>query len=148
MSWYYFFVENVYMSIEVRLVMNSFLLSWVLQWAVNILKKPIVNISWLYQCWKQHRIVPQDSFRVLPFSGLIICVTKVPAGWQLANWSKSWIMPAIRCLCMMSMPIIIRLMCAFTSDERKEMEKLVNQNGGTYSPELNKKCTHLVCDIS
>lgn len=48
----------------------------------------------------------------------------------------------------MSMPLIIRLTCVFSSDERKEMEKLVNQNGGTYSAELNKKCTHLVCDIS
>ncbi|KAL8155519.1 hypothetical protein AgCh_000784 [Apium graveolens] len=27
------------------------------------------------------------------------------------------------------------------------MEKLVNQNGGTYSAELNKKCTHLVYDV-
>ncbi|XP_017241965.2 uncharacterized protein LOC108214466 [Daucus carota subsp. sativus] len=97
-------------SLDVSFVIVKSVLAAKYKWAVNILKKPIVNISWLYQCWKQHRIVPQDSFRVLPFSGLIICVTKVPA------------------------------------DERKEMEKLVNQNGGTYSPELNKKCTHLVCD--
>lgn len=34
------------------------------------------------------------------------------------------------------------------SDKRKEIEKLIIQNGGKYSPELTKKCTHLICDIS
>ncbi|KAG6416172.1 hypothetical protein SASPL_123596 [Salvia splendens] len=33
-------------------------------------------------------------------------------------------------------------------DERKEMEKLVVQNGGIYSSELTKTCSHLICDIS
>lgn len=42
----------------------------------------------------------------------------------------------------------IKLVCFFLSDERKEMEKLIIQNGGKYSAELTKKCTHLVCDIS
>ncbi|ESR47525.1 hypothetical protein CICLE_v10000159mg [Citrus x clementina] len=81
-------------------------------WALNILKKPIVTVNWLYQCWNEHRVVPQESYKVLPFSGLMICVTRIPA------------------------------------DERKEMEKLIVQNGGKYSPELTKKCTHLICDIS
>ncbi|XP_076917913.1 uncharacterized protein LOC143578135 isoform X2 [Bidens hawaiensis] len=31
-------------------------------------------------------------------------------------------------------------------DERKEIEKLVQQNGGKYSGDLTKKSTHLVCD--
>ncbi|XP_022016116.1 DNA topoisomerase 2-binding protein 1 isoform X1 [Helianthus annuus] len=31
-------------------------------------------------------------------------------------------------------------------DERKEIEKLVQQNGGKYSAELTRKSTHLVCD--
>lgn len=52
------------------------------QWAVNKLKKPIVTINWLQQCWKEHRLVPQESFKVLPFSGLTICVTRIPIGWQ------------------------------------------------------------------
>jgi hypothetical protein len=34
------------------------------------------------------------------------------------------------------------------SDKRKEMEKVILQNGGKYSAELTKKCTHLICDIS
>ena len=34
------------------------------------------------------------------------------------------------------------------SDERKEMEKIIIQNGGKYSAELTKKCTHLISDIS
>lgn len=40
------------------------------------------------------------------------------------------------------------LMRFYLSDERKEIEKLLIQNGGKYSPELTKKCTHLICDIS
>uniref|UniRef100_F6H0I2 BRCT domain-containing protein n=1 Tax=Vitis vinifera TaxID=29760 RepID=F6H0I2_VITVI len=81
-------------------------------WASNILKKPIVTINWLHQCWTEHRVVPQESYRVLPFSGLTICVTKIPA------------------------------------DERKEMEILIKQNGGKYSADLTRNCTHLITDIS
>lgn len=50
------------------------------QWALNVLKKPIVNVTWVYQCWTEHRIVPQEPFKVPPFSGLTVCVTKIPAG--------------------------------------------------------------------
>lgn len=82
------------------------------KWALNQLKKPIVTADWLDQCWKEHRVVPQEPYRVLPFSGLTICVSGIPA------------------------------------DERKEVEKLVVQNGGIYSAELTKRCSHLICDIS
>lgn len=57
-----------------------------MQWALNTLKKPIVTVNWLYQCWKEHRTVSQDSFRVLPFSGLTISVTRIPAGSQVATY--------------------------------------------------------------
>ncbi|KAB1199993.1 DNA topoisomerase 2-binding protein 1-A [Morella rubra] len=50
-----------------------------LQWALNILRKPIVTLQWLHQCWNEHRIVPQESYRVLPFSGLTICVSRFQA---------------------------------------------------------------------
>ncbi|XP_038700037.1 DNA topoisomerase 2-binding protein 1-A isoform X2 [Tripterygium wilfordii] len=80
------------------------------KWALNILQKPVVTLNWLYQCWNEHRVVPQESYRVLPFSGLTICITRIPA------------------------------------DERKEIEKLIVQNGGKYSAELTKKCTHLISD--
>ncbi|CAJ1971927.1 unnamed protein product [Sphenostylis stenocarpa] len=81
-------------------------------WALNELKKPIVTYEWLKQCSEEHRVVPQESYKVLPFSGLKICVTGIPA------------------------------------DVRKEMEKLILQNGGKYSAELTKNCTHLISDIS
>ncbi|GAB4844132.1 hypothetical protein Ancab_037439 [Ancistrocladus abbreviatus] len=48
------------------------------KWAVHV-KKPVVTINWLYQCWNEHRVVPQESYRVPAFSGLIICVTRIPA---------------------------------------------------------------------
>ncbi|XP_011091797.1 DNA topoisomerase 2-binding protein 1-A isoform X2 [Sesamum indicum] len=97
-------------SSDVSFVIVKNVLAQKYKWALNNLKKPIVTTNWLLQCWKEHRVVPQDCYRVLPFSGLTICVSGIPA------------------------------------DERKEMEKLVMQNGGKYSAELTKRCTHLVCD--
>ncbi|XP_075647352.1 uncharacterized protein LOC142618322 isoform X1 [Castanea sativa] len=99
-------------SLDVSFVIVKNVLAAKYKWALNILKKPIVTIEWLHQCWNEHRVVPQESFRVLPFSGVTICVTQIPA------------------------------------DERKEIEKLITQNGGKYSAELTKKCTHLICDAA
>ncbi|KAI3513562.1 hypothetical protein L1887_20898 [Cichorium endivia] len=99
-------------SSDINFVIVKNVLAAKYKWALNNLKKPIVSESWLHQCWKEHRVVPHDSYRVLPFSGLTISVTQVPL------------------------------------DERKEIEKLVKENGGKYSAELTKKTTHLVCDIS
>ncbi|XP_019167494.1 PREDICTED: DNA topoisomerase 2-binding protein 1 isoform X1 [Ipomoea nil] len=96
-------------SMDVNFVIVKNVLAAKYRWAVNVLKKPIVSINWLHQCWKEHRFVPHESFRVHPFSGLTISVTRIPA------------------------------------DERKEVEKIVLQNGGKYSPELTKACTHLIC---
>ncbi|XP_019246538.1 PREDICTED: DNA topoisomerase 2-binding protein 1 [Nicotiana attenuata] len=97
-------------SLDVSFVIVKNVLAAKYKWAVNKLKKPIVTIDWLQQCWKEHRLVPQESFKVLPFSGLTICVTRIPI------------------------------------DERKEMEKIILQNGGKYSPELTRKCSHLICN--
>ncbi|XP_042045735.1 DNA topoisomerase 2-binding protein 1-A-like [Salvia splendens] len=80
------------------------------KWALTQVKKPIVTTEWLDQCWKEHRVVSHEPYRVPPFSGLTICVSGIPA------------------------------------DERKEMEKLIIQNGGIYSAELTKRCSHLICD--
>ncbi|KAK9050118.1 hypothetical protein SSX86_030912, partial [Deinandra increscens subsp. villosa] len=97
-------------SSDVSFVIVKNVLAAKYKWALNNLKKPIVSESWLHQCWKEHRVVPHESYRALPFSGLTISVTQVPL------------------------------------DERKEIEKLVIQNGGKYSAELTRKSTHLVCD--
>ncbi|XP_059454204.1 uncharacterized protein LOC132184545 isoform X2 [Corylus avellana] len=97
-------------SLDVSFVIVKNVLAAKYKWALNILKKPIVTIQWLHQCWNEHRIVPQESYRVLPFYGLTICVTRIPA------------------------------------EERKEIERLITQNGGKYSAELTKKCTHLISD--
>ncbi|KAM5551462.1 hypothetical protein ABKV19_026345 [Rosa sericea] len=99
-------------SLDVSFVIVKNVLAAKYKWAVNTLKKPVLTINWLYQCCNEHRIVPQESFRVLPVSGLTICVTRIP------------------------------------SDERKKIENLITENGGHYSAELTRKCTHLICDIS
>ncbi|KAF4373146.1 hypothetical protein F8388_019328 [Cannabis sativa] len=65
-------------SLDVSFVIAKNVLASKYKWAVHILKKPIVTVDWLYQCWNEHRIVPQESFRLLPFSGLNICVTGIP----------------------------------------------------------------------
>ncbi|GAB2289813.1 hypothetical protein Dimus_024119 [Dionaea muscipula] len=97
------------MSLDVSFVIVKNVRAAKYKWAVHV-KKPVVTINWLYQCWSEHRIVPQESYRVPPFSGLVICVTRIPA------------------------------------DERKKMEQVIAQNGGKYSAELTKICTHLICD--
>ncbi|KAG6735933.1 hypothetical protein POTOM_061382 [Populus tomentosa] len=66
-------------SVDVRFVVVKNVSAAKYKWALNVLKKPIVTINWLYQCWNEHRVVPQESYRVLPFSGLTICVTRIPA---------------------------------------------------------------------
>lgn len=45
-------------------------------------------------------------------------------------------------------PLLIDLISDLLSDKRKEMEKLISENGGRYSAELTKRCTHLIADIS
>ncbi|EEF42097.1 topbp1, putative [Ricinus communis] len=67
-------------SLDVSFVIVKNVLAAKYKWALNILKKPVVTCNWLYQCWNEHRVVPQESYRVLPFSGLMICVTRIPAG--------------------------------------------------------------------
>ncbi|CAI9102882.1 OLC1v1001248C1 [Oldenlandia corymbosa var. corymbosa] len=97
-------------SMDVNFVVAKNVLAGKYKWAATVLKKPIVTINWLHQCWKEHRVVPQESYRVLPFLGLTICVTGI------------------------------------IGDERKQMEKVIKENGGRYSAELTRKCTHLVCN--
>ncbi|KAK3007232.1 hypothetical protein RJ639_015853, partial [Escallonia herrerae] len=67
-------------SLDVNFVIVKNVLAAKYKWALNVLKKPVVTINWLHQCWKEHRIVPQEPYRIPSFSGLTICVTKVPAG--------------------------------------------------------------------
>ncbi|XP_042507747.1 DNA topoisomerase 2-binding protein 1-A-like isoform X2 [Macadamia integrifolia] len=97
-------------SIDVNFVVVKNVLAAKYKWASNVLKKPTVSINWLNQCWNEHRVVPQEPYRVAPFFGLTICATRIPA------------------------------------DERKVLEKLIIQNGGNYSADLTKNCTHLVAD--
>ncbi|ONK57609.1 uncharacterized protein A4U43_C09F2240 [Asparagus officinalis] len=99
-------------SLDVNFVVVKDVLAAKYKYALNVLKKPILDLNWLHRCWSEHRVVPQEPFRILPFTGLTICVTRIPP------------------------------------DERKEIEKLIVQNGGRYSADLTKKCTHLVSDIS
>ncbi|CAL1362549.1 unnamed protein product [Linum trigynum] len=99
-------------SLDVSFVIVKDVLAAKYKWALNVFKKPGVTASWLYQCWTEHRVVPQDLHRVLPLCGLRICVTGI------------------------------------VGEERKKIETLITQNGGKYSPELTKQCTHLICEIS
>lgn len=97
-------------SLDVNFVIVKNVMAGKYKWAASK-EKNIVTINWLNQCWVEHRVVPLESYRVPPFLGLIICVTRIPG------------------------------------DERKEMEKLIIQNGGKYSAELTKLCTHLICEV-
>lgn len=71
-----------------------------------------MTIDWLDQCFREHRLVSHELYRILPFTGLTICV--------------SGILP----------------------DERQQIEHHVVQHGGNYSGNLEKKCTHLLCNTA
>ncbi|KAI9097870.1 hypothetical protein K1719_025641 [Acacia pycnantha] len=66
-------------SLDVNFVIVKNVLAAKYKWALIMLKKPIITFNWLKQCSIEHRIVPQESYRILPFSGLTICVTRIPA---------------------------------------------------------------------
>lgn len=99
-------------SSDVNFVIVKNVLAAKYKWALYVQKKPVVALSWLHQCWNEHRVVPQEPYKIPSFSGLRICVTKIPA------------------------------------DQRKGMEKLISENGGRYSAELTKACTHLIADAA
>ncbi|TVU26224.1 hypothetical protein EJB05_28761 [Eragrostis curvula] len=64
-------------SMDVNFVIVKDVMAVKYKWAVNTLKKPVVTINWLEQCWIEHRVVPHEPYRILPFTGLNICVTKL-----------------------------------------------------------------------
>uniref|UniRef100_A0ACD6A4A3 Uncharacterized protein n=1 Tax=Avena sativa TaxID=4498 RepID=A0ACD6A4A3_AVESA len=66
-------------SMDVNFVIAKDVLAAKYKWAVNNLKKPIVAMNWLEQCWIEHRVVPHEPYRILPFTGLNICITKIEA---------------------------------------------------------------------
>ena len=60
--------------------MSNVVMWWNLQFSLNNIKRPILKIDWLYQCWQEHRLVPHEPYRLPPFTGLTICATNVPLG--------------------------------------------------------------------
>ncbi|KAL6658506.1 hypothetical protein ACP70R_004092 [Stipagrostis hirtigluma subsp. patula] len=62
---------------DVNFVIVKNVLAAKYKWAVHTLKKPIVTTKWLEQCWTEHRVVPHEPYRILPFTGLNICITKL-----------------------------------------------------------------------
>ncbi|CAN8234236.1 unnamed protein product [Cochlearia groenlandica] len=66
-------------SSDVNFVIVKNVLAGKYKWALYTQKKPVVALNWLHQCWKEHRVVSQEPYKIPPFSGLTICVTKVPA---------------------------------------------------------------------
>ncbi|CAL4994384.1 unnamed protein product [Urochloa decumbens] len=90
-------------SMDVNFVIVKDVMAAKYKYAVNNLKKPVVTVNWLEQCWIEHRVVPHEPYRILPFAGLNICITKLN-------------------------PV-----------ERKELEKIIVQNGGQFSACLTRK---------
>ncbi|XP_039776274.1 DNA topoisomerase 2-binding protein 1-A-like isoform X7 [Panicum virgatum] len=63
-------------SMDVNFVIVKDVMAAKYKYAVNNLK-PVVTMNWLEQCWIEHRVVPHEPYRILPFVGLNICVTKL-----------------------------------------------------------------------
>eukprot|EP01018_Ginkgo_biloba_P019691 Gb_04893 [translate_table: standard] len=65
-------------SLDINFVVAKNVLAAKYKWALNVLRKPIVTIDWLHQCWHEHRLVPHKSYEMPPFTGLIISATRIP----------------------------------------------------------------------
>ncbi|GLJ23880.1 hypothetical protein SUGI_0453740 [Cryptomeria japonica] len=76
-------------SLDIDFLVAKDVLSAKYKWALNVLRKPVVTIEWLYQCWREHRLVPHEPYRMLPFSGLTICATGIPPGIESHKRPKS-----------------------------------------------------------
>jgi len=63
-------------SMDVNFVIVKDVMAAKYKYAVNNLK-PVVTMNWLEQCWIEHRVVPHEPYRILPFVGMNICVTKL-----------------------------------------------------------------------
>ncbi|KAG0501899.1 hypothetical protein HPP92_001971 [Vanilla planifolia] len=72
-------ILQVKRSMDVNFVIVKNVLASNYKWALYTLKKPIMSMGWLCQCWIEHRVVPQEPYKVLPFVGLTICVTGILA---------------------------------------------------------------------
>nr|CAB3489380.1 unnamed protein product [Digitaria exilis] len=72
-------------SMDVNFVIVKDVMSPKYRYALNSMKKPVVTINWLEQCWIEHRVVPHEPYRILPFAGLNICVTKLNPACQDEN---------------------------------------------------------------
>ncbi|GJN28694.1 hypothetical protein PR202_gb16851 [Eleusine coracana subsp. coracana] len=64
-------------STDVNFVIVKDVMAAKYKWAVDTLKKPVVTLNWLEQCWIEHRVVPHEPYRIPPFTGLNICVTRL-----------------------------------------------------------------------
>lgn len=64
-------------SVDIDFVVAKDVLAAKYKWALNVLKKPIVTIDWLEQCFREHRLVSHELYRILPFTGLTICVSGI-----------------------------------------------------------------------
>ncbi|GJN07350.1 hypothetical protein PR202_ga25174 [Eleusine coracana subsp. coracana] len=67
-------------STDVNFVIVKDVMAAKYKWAVDTLKKPVVTLNWLEQCWIEHRVVPHEPYRIPPFTGLNICVTRLNQG--------------------------------------------------------------------
>eukprot|EP00249_Psilotum_nudum_P027337 c34885_g1_i1 orf=42-1013(+) len=65
-------------SMDITFVIARNVLAAKYKWSLKILRRPILTIDWLYQCFREHRLVPYEPYRLLPFTGLTICSTNFP----------------------------------------------------------------------
>lgn len=64
-------------SLDIDFVVAKDVLAAKYKWALNVLRKPIVTIDWLEQCFREHRLVSHELYRIPPFTGLTICVSGI-----------------------------------------------------------------------
>ncbi|KAJ0973181.1 hypothetical protein J5N97_021140 [Dioscorea zingiberensis] len=136
-------------SLDIDFVVVKNVLAAKYKWALNVLKKPIVNMTWVYQCWTEHRIVPQEPFKVPPFSGLTVCVTRIPAGGLHTRCWKSC--SFLTFSCKIPLPGFAQIHFCVSQYEEKDrilLRNLCHTLGAKFTEKLTKKVTHLICKFT
>ncbi|EFJ29260.1 hypothetical protein SELMODRAFT_451419 [Selaginella moellendorffii] len=99
-------------------------------------KKPVVGLSWLDLCSREHQLVPHRPHKLSPLSGLNICATQLQYKREM---TLAWSMTCRKASVIRLWPISV-----IQPDDMKRLVDIVLDGGATRYIELNKTVTHIV----
>ncbi|CAM6129332.1 unnamed protein product [Calypogeia fissa] len=77
-------------SMDVDFVIAKDVLSPKYKWAAFTLRKPILSIQWVQHCFREHRRVPYEPYRLPIFTGVIMCTSGFLLESEKFKVAKQW----------------------------------------------------------